>query len=104
MSLKLPGIGKIIKEYDYCVELSHQEDIIVCVMFDKPLKNKVTERQHRLYVIKPDQTWPDRIIIVEVIKELLQKGLGRKQVRIREDVPRLYLHINFDRFSGRRII
>lgn len=103
MSIKLPGIGKKIDQYNYCVALDNKNDVCINIKYEKENSYKVVNKEQKAFEIRTDTRWPDANNIVEVIKKHLGDGLKGQNVVIREDKQRMYLWFDMDQFTGNSI-
>ncbi|MCR5452358.1 MAG: hypothetical protein K6F00_07025 [Lachnospiraceae bacterium] len=101
MSLKIPGVGNKIEEYQYCVAKDNENAVCVIIKYDK--SGNLAQRVQKAFEIRPDTRWPDPDIIVEILKYLLDQGLIRKNVKIREDKARMYIWFDDNQFTGNSI-
>lgn len=101
MSLKMPGVGSKIEEYQYYISKDNQNAVCVAIKYVKP--DTTAKRVQKSFEIRSDTRWsnPDRI--VEVLKGLLGDGLTGKNVKISEDKPRMYIWFGNNQFAGNSI-
>ena len=100
MSIKLPGVGKKIDQYIYCVALDNKNNVCINIKYEKVNTYNIACKEQKIFEIRTDIRWPDVNKIVEVIKKHLEDGLNGKNVRIKEDKPRMYLWVEMDQFTG----
>lgn len=103
MSIKIPGVGKKIDKYSYCVALDNENDVCINIKYKKENHYNAVLQVQKAYEIRADIRWPDAEKIVEVIKGHLEEGLNGKSVKITEDKPRMYLWFDSDQFTGNSI-
>lgn len=103
MSIKIPGVGKKIDEYSYCVALDNKNDVCINIKYEKKNHYNAILQVQKAYEIRSDIRWPDVEKIVEVIKGHLEEGLNGKSVKITEDKERMYLWFDSDQFTGNSI-
>lgn len=100
MSLKIPGIGKKIDEYTYCIGADNQGGICIHIKFEicntygKPVLKRKT------FEIQTDDRHSDTRHSIDLLTELLEKGLNGATVKITEDKDRAYLYFDKYQFTG----
>ena len=102
MSIKIPGVGKRIDKYSYCVALDNKNDVCINIKYEKENHYAMIQVQ-KAYEIRSDIRWPDVEAIVTVIKGHLEDGLNGKSVKISEDKKRMYLWFDSDQFTGNSV-
>lgn len=101
MSLKLPGIGKKIDSYSYCVAIDNVDDINVLIKFTVKNYYGVSVKKNKIIEIHTDLRWKQGELIVEMIQAALNDGLvNNKKIVIKEDKNRYYIWINDMQFTG----
>ncbi len=103
MSIKIPGVGKKIDKYSYCVALDNKNNVCINIKYENENHYNVMPQVQKTYEIRSDIRWPDVKRIVKVIKEHLEEGLNGKSVKITEDKKRMYLWFDSDQFTGNSI-
>lgn len=97
----MPSVGSKIEEYQYCISKDNQN--AVCVAIEYVKSDTTAKRVQKSFEIRSDTRWPDPDRIVEVLKGLLADGLTGKNVKIREDKPRMYIWFGNNQFTGNSI-
>ena len=94
MSLKLPGIGKTVDSYSYQI-IKGTDTVRVIIDYQAGSKQGT-----QIFNLRTDPRFETTKAIEDKVKEYLEMGHGRHKVEIREDKPRVYIEINFDKFTG----